>query len=106
MPAAAVVFAALLAVAVPAVRAVDLPVTGGRLALSASAHNTKPRTVAFRALDGGIVAPFADPALGASLLIFASSASGQCRVEVALPAANWSPIGSDGATQAAPVTEL
>src|SRR5262249_45355033 len=37
-----------------------------------------------------------DPALGASLLVFASNEVGHCRLEVALPAGNWKPLRGDG----------
>ena len=84
------------AASVPAFGITDVPVLGSRLALAASTTNAVPRTIAFRALDSAIVPPFADPGLRASLLVFASNASGQCRAEIDLPAGNWSPIRGDG----------
>jgi endonuclease/exonuclease/phosphatase family metal-dependent hydrolase len=75
--------------------AVDVPVIGTRLAVSASAKN-RQRTVSFRALDNVIVAPLPDPSPGASLRVFASNADGHCHAAIDLPAANWKAIGGDG----------
>lgn len=76
--------------------AVDVPVIGTRLALSASANNLQPRRVSFRALDNVIVAPFPNPSTGATLRVFASNATGQCHAAIDLPVANWRAIGGDG----------
>jgi endonuclease/exonuclease/phosphatase family metal-dependent hydrolase len=77
-------------------RALDVPVIGTRLALSASAVDTQSRRVSFRALDNVIVAPLPDPTSGASLRVFASNATGQCHAAIDLPAQNWSALGGDG----------
>jgi endonuclease/exonuclease/phosphatase family metal-dependent hydrolase len=90
--------AGLLGVLAPvAALAIEVPVQGKRLVLSVGAHDPGRRMIAFRSLDGAIAAPFADPALGASLLVFASNASGHCRAEIELPAMNWHALGGDGA---------
>lgn len=91
----AVALGALAAVAAAA-DAADVPIAGSRLALSASLNNLTPRNIAFRTLDAAIAGPFADPADGASLRVFASNAPGQCHANIALPAANWRAIGGDG----------
>jgi endonuclease/exonuclease/phosphatase family metal-dependent hydrolase len=75
----------------------DMPVGGGVLKLRASQNNPSGRRMVFRsAVDPAIGTPFADPASGAALLVHASNAAGQCRVEVALPVGNWSAIRGDG----------
>lgn len=90
----------LLAVVFPPLPAVaaDVPIAGKRLQLTAGTKDPSRRSMIFRAIDGGIAPPFANPALGASLFVFASNASGQCRAEIDLPVANWRALGSDGAT--------
>jgi endonuclease/exonuclease/phosphatase family metal-dependent hydrolase len=77
----------------------DVPVAGDRLTLRASPQRPNRRAVEFRSADAAIAAPFADPTAGASLLVFASNGTGQCRVETALPAGNWKPIRRDGANR-------
>ncbi len=87
---------ALLAPAHPAAALTDVPVAGKTLVLIAKESNPERRRLRFRALDPLVAPPFADPTQGASILVFASNAAGHCRAEIALPAANWSPIGDDG----------
>ena len=87
----------LLAAASVCAATTDVPVAGRRLDLAANAGNSAQRRIAFRVVDGAVAPPFADPSLGASLLVFASNANGHCRANVELPAANWRPLGSAGA---------
>ena len=97
-------FAALLAVlfllaAPDAGVAADIPVGGKVLKLRASQSNPARRRLVFSStVEAVVAAPFPDPTAGASLLVFASNASGQCRVEVDLPALHWTPIRGDGAS--------
>ncbi len=77
--------------------AVDVPIAGQQLKLKANQSNAARRSLTFRSgPNAPIAAPLADPTLGASLLVFASNATGQCRAEIALPAGNWQPLGGDG----------
>ena len=93
-------FAAALLFAAPDAGAVsEIPVGGKVLKLRASQSNPARRRMVFSSTAGAAgAAPFADPTAGASLLVFASNAAGQCRVEVDLPAIHWSPIRGDGAS--------
>ena len=93
-------FAAALLFAAPEAGAVsEIPVGGKVLKLRASQSNPASRRMVFNSTaDVAVAAPFADPTAGASLLVFASNASGQCRVEVDLPAIHWTPIRGDGAS--------
>ena len=78
-------------------RAADVPIAGKSLRVSAKAGNPARRTLSFRSVgDPALAAPFPDPAAGALLRVFASNAPGGCRLDAALPAGNWSPIGDDG----------
>ncbi len=86
----------LLAAASVSAATTDVPVAGRRLNLAANASDPARRRISLRAVDSAIAPPFADPALGASLLVFASNASGHCRAEIELPAANWRALGSAG----------
>jgi endonuclease/exonuclease/phosphatase family metal-dependent hydrolase len=72
-----------------------VPVQGKSVRIAARAAK---RTFTFRsATDPAIVLPVPDPTAGAALRVFASSASGQCSAEIALPASFWTAIGGDGA---------
>jgi endonuclease/exonuclease/phosphatase family metal-dependent hydrolase len=76
----------------------DRPLGGKVLRLSAPSGNPAARILTFRATpDPLVAAPFGDPTTGASLFVFSSNQSGGCRLDVALPAANWSPLGGDPA---------
>jgi len=72
---------------------------GGKLLrVSAPSGSPDTRGLTFRATpDPQIAAPFGDPTAGASLFVFSSNQAGGCRLDVALPAANWSPLGGDPA---------
>jgi endonuclease/exonuclease/phosphatase family metal-dependent hydrolase len=87
----------VLAGFVPALAvAVDRPVGGKILRLSAPSGNPAARSLTFRATPNPSVAvPFGDPTTGASLFVFSSNQSGGCRLDVTLPAGNWSAIGGD-----------
>jgi endonuclease/exonuclease/phosphatase family metal-dependent hydrolase len=77
--------------------AADHPV-GGKLLRLTAPGTPETRSLTFRATpDPAIAAPFGDPTAGASLFVFSSNQTGGCRVDVALPAANWSPLGGDPA---------
>jgi endonuclease/exonuclease/phosphatase family metal-dependent hydrolase len=78
--------------------AADRPVGGKILRLSAPGGDPGARVLTYRAIpDPQIAAPFGDPTAGASLAVFSSNQPGGCRIDVALPAANWSPLGGDPA---------
>jgi endonuclease/exonuclease/phosphatase family metal-dependent hydrolase len=67
------------------------------LKVRASQSNPARRSLVYRsATDTAITPPFTDPAGGASLLVFASNATGECRLEALLPAAKWKAIRNDG----------
>lgn len=75
----------------------DIPVAGQTVKLRAKSGNPASRVFTFRSdVDAAIAAPFDDPVSGASLFVFASNASGHCRAQIDLPAANWDAIGKDG----------
>lgn len=75
----------------------DVPVGGRLLAIHARPSSPARRGLRYRsATNPAIAPPFADPADGASLLVFASNAAGECRVEVQLPASRWKAIRNDG----------
>jgi endonuclease/exonuclease/phosphatase family metal-dependent hydrolase len=77
---------------------IDRPVGGKLLRLSTVSGDPASRRFTFRATpDALIAAPFGDPTANASLFVFSSNQSGGCRVEVPLPAGNWSAIGGDPA---------
>jgi len=74
----------------------DVPVPGKVLKLRAG---TAPgdRVLVFRSqVAAALQGPFSDPTAGATLHLFASNGSGQCRGALDLPAQNWQPIGKDG----------
>jgi endonuclease/exonuclease/phosphatase family metal-dependent hydrolase len=76
----------------------DHAVGGKVLRVSAPSGNPGARGLTFRATpDPQIAVPFGDPTTGASLFVFSSNESGGCRLDVTLPAANWSAIGGDPA---------
>ena len=79
--------------------AADAPVGGKSLRLRASQKNPAQRSLSFRsAVDPAIGAPFPDPTQGASLVVFASNAAGECRAEIALEPTKWTANKGDGAT--------
>lgn len=91
----ALVLAVLCGMA-PGALALDVPVQGKSVGLSA--RNPAKRSLAFRsATDPAIAPPYPSPLGGASLRVFVSSAPGQCSAEIPLPAAHWMAIGGDGA---------
>lgn len=76
----------------------DRPIGGKILRLAAPNGDPAARSLTFRATpDPLIAAPFGDPTAAASLFVFSSNQSGGCRLDVPLPAANWSAIGGDPA---------
>ncbi|HWP66232.1 MAG TPA: endonuclease/exonuclease/phosphatase family protein [Candidatus Limnocylindria bacterium] len=78
--------------------AADRMVGGKLLRLVAPAGSPDSRALTFRAVpDPLIAAPFGDPTAGASLFVFSSNQTGGCRLDVSLPAANWSPLGGNPA---------
>jgi endonuclease/exonuclease/phosphatase family metal-dependent hydrolase len=88
--------AALLIVALPALGlALDVPLAGHKLGLRAGGKRSA--TVTIR--DGALAAPLPDPTLGASLVVNAGAADGQCHVEIVLDPSAWRPLGGDGATR-------
>jgi endonuclease/exonuclease/phosphatase family metal-dependent hydrolase len=91
--------AATLALAPHAAVAVTaIPIAGKVLKLRASQNDPGRRRMVFSsAVDPAIATPFPDPTAGASLLVFASNAAGQCRADVALDPGSWQPIRGDGA---------
>jgi endonuclease/exonuclease/phosphatase family metal-dependent hydrolase len=79
---------------------IDVPISGRLLKMRASQSDSGRRSLTYRSdPDMAIGPPFATPTSTASLLVFASSASGECRVEVDLPAANWTAVRNDGANR-------
>jgi endonuclease/exonuclease/phosphatase family metal-dependent hydrolase len=91
---AGVALAMVVAGAVDVVRAVDVPIAGKSVSISARSPR---RTFAFRSeVDPAIAPPFVDPTLGAFLRVFVGSGPGQCHAEMALPAAFWSPLAGNG----------
>ena len=78
--------------------ALDEVLVGGKsLRLRASQKNPAQRSFAFRSeIDPAIGPPFPDPTQGASLLMFASSASGECRAEIPLDPSRWTANRGDG----------
>jgi endonuclease/exonuclease/phosphatase family metal-dependent hydrolase len=77
--------------------ATDVRVGGAWLRLRASQIHPGHRGLTFRSVaDPAIGPPFPDPTAGASLLVFASNASGQCRAEIALDPGKWRAIRDDG----------
>ena len=95
MLAARALAACLLIAAVAPARGGELPLPGRTLSITA---RVPPRTTfRFRsAVTAQIDAPVPDPRGGASLVVFASNAAGQCRAEIALDPGGWTPIGRDG----------
>jgi len=77
--------------------ALDIPVSGKKLAASASQTTASKRKLSAVAVDAAIAVPFPDPTAGASLFVFASNLDGQCRATIELPAANWTSLENDGA---------
>ncbi len=93
--------AALTAIALctapPAGAVTEVLIPGRSLAVTASQSDPTRRTLLFRSeATTTIAAPFPDPTQGASLFLFASNGSGQCRAEIPLPAGFWTPIDGDG----------
>lgn len=75
----------------------DVPIAGKLLKLRASQSNSARRSLTYRSEpDPAIGPPFALPTGTASVLVFASNATGECRVEVNLPAEKWTAIRNDG----------
>lgn len=87
----------VLVLAASTAGAMDVPVSGKKLTISASQETASKRKLSFTSADAGLGAPYADPTTGASLFVFASNQSGGCRALVDLPAVNWTPIKGDGA---------
>jgi endonuclease/exonuclease/phosphatase family metal-dependent hydrolase len=91
------VLTALVAAGGSAGALTEVPVGGKVLKLRASQNDPARRRMVFSStVDAAIATPFPDPTTGASLLVFASNASGQCRAEVELAPGNWQPIRGDG----------
>jgi len=77
----------------------DVPVPGKVLKLRAGV-TPADRALVFRSqVAPALQGPFPAPSSGATLHLFASNGSGQCRGELTLPAQNWQPIGKDGANK-------
>jgi len=77
--------------------AVDVPVGGVALRMRAIPMHPEQRGLTFRsATDPTIGPPFPDPTAGASLIVFASSAAGQCRAEIPLDPSKWQANRGDG----------
>jgi endonuclease/exonuclease/phosphatase family metal-dependent hydrolase len=75
----------------------EVYIGGTSLRLRASQQSTERRSFAFRsAADPSIGPPFPDPTAGASLLVFASNAAGECRAEIPLDPAGWTENRGDG----------
>jgi len=90
------VLAALLSA--PAAFATDVLVPGKLLRLTEPTNDPATRVFVFRATPDPVIAPpFGDPTAGASLLLFSSNVPSGCRVDVALPAANWKPLNNNPA---------
>jgi endonuclease/exonuclease/phosphatase family metal-dependent hydrolase len=87
--------AVTLALALPALAAAtDVPLTGRKLSLAAPAGGTRRATITIR--DAALVPPFADPRLGASLVVNGGAGPGHCRAEIALDPLRWQPVGDGG----------
>lgn len=83
--------------AVDPVAALDVPIGGASLRMRANQMHPEYRGLTFRsATDPAIGPPFPDPSAGASLLVFASNATGQCRAEIPLDPGKWQPNRGDG----------
>ncbi len=79
------------------VAALDVPVGGAALRMRANQMHPEHRSLTFRSeMDPVIGPPFPDPSAGASLLVFASNATGQCRAEIPLDPSKWQPNQGDG----------
>ena len=89
-------FALLLLVGVvilvPPAVAVETPVKGKEILILSGFVDL----LTFHSLDSRISAPFPDPRLGSALIVGSSSASGQCRTEIALDPDKWVPVAGDG----------
>ena len=73
--------ATLLVLALPALGlAVDVPLPGHKISLRASASVARKRSASITIKDAALSAPLPDPTLGASLVVNAGAADGQCHV--------------------------
>jgi endonuclease/exonuclease/phosphatase family metal-dependent hydrolase len=90
------VVGALVLLAAPAADAGDVLVSGSRLAITGAQQTPAKRKLTFRTLDAAVAPPYADPTTGASLFLFASNQTGQCRAVIDLAAGNWAPIKGAG----------
>jgi endonuclease/exonuclease/phosphatase family metal-dependent hydrolase len=78
--------------------AADVLVPGKLLRFFETDNDAAKRVFVFRAGPEPVLAPpFGDPTTGASLLLFSSNTPEGCRVDVALPAVHWTPLGNDPA---------